>query len=187
MFFRASPDDHQIVYLLAPPYTTRAKSKRGGFLTETPVIYGQMQEEFTATLLRWCLEQGVIKRHPMQEGFLPIVDQNIASLSYLLHCSNFQKLVYQAELRDFLKMIADDGVVRVSTTAVQQLMISLMALHTPEFLQYQVNRIYRAFAALPLGDADFTWGEIHRRHPFMWVVLSLHVVVKNFTTPRSAS
>lgn len=180
MFLQATrPADDKIIFLAAPPYI-RKKTKNDYKKTETPTVFTETQDRLIAHLLRWSMQHGVVKYGMSNTQLLPDVDKNVASFSYIMHCYNFQRMVCTQDLENFITAISDNAV-HFTTTALHQLTISLFSLYTAEFIEHHMNQIYGAFISMPLPDADYTWAEVHKKYPFMWVVLSLHIAIKNFT------
>lgn len=177
MFGSKKRHPSDVVYLAYYPYV-RPKMKDDVPLHVAP-HFEEIQKSFTAFILRWCLQKKIIERDS-SENLVPIINSNIASLSYILHIHNFQHLVYTETLNNFLDMIKDN-VSFFHTTSLQQLTIGLLGIYEPDFIQYHINRTYAAFDALPMPDPDIHWSEIHSQYPFMWVLLTLNLFVKNFT------
>ena len=167
-----------VVYLANYPYIT--EKTNGSSPPCTPLHFAAIQEKFTAYLLRWCLHKNIVAKNKTSEYLIPQLDKNVASLSYLLHVVNFQHFVYFSVLEEFFKNTADNYSY-LSMTSIHQLHISLLMLYDPEFIEHHINKTYRAYTSLPLPNADMSWAQIHREHPFMWTVLTLHVFVKSYT------
>ncbi len=168
---------NDIVYLANEPYV------RSRFANENPVStqpqYESIQQQFVADIIRWAVQKNLVQQ--TESELIPVVDKNIASLSYILHMHNFQHLVYTDKLDELLSMLSDN-ISFLHTTQLQQLTISLLGLHPPEFIHYHINRVYRAYSALPFVNADLTWGDIHEMYPFIWVILTIHLVLKSYTS-----
>lgn len=168
----------ELLYLAYFPYIQRKTPVSDPLYANLP--FDEIQTQFIASVLRWCLQRDMVKKSANGEYLIPQLDKNVASLSYLLHTYNFQYLVYEDRLVEFLGMIADNQSTQ-HVTALQQLTIGLLSIQDPVFIHYHINRTYTAFDAIPMPAATLTWPEIHRRYPYMWVILTLHIVLRNFT------
>lgn len=170
-----------------PPYV----NKRKWWHIFTPV-YTLPQEsdqdqvrirELTGHVLAWCRQHDLItytESSPGDFSVLPKVSVNTMGFSNIINTWNLRRLVYDADLEEFIRLISDSPSY-THMTDIQQLLIELIATHESYTIDLVVNKTYRAFDVLPTPDADYTWEMLHGSYPFLWLILFIQTTIRRYS------
>lgn len=139
--------------------------------------------EFTGHVLEWCSQYNLARFDITESGafsVIPRLSENTMAFANIIMTKNFRRLVYKADLDDFIQLIADNPSY-THATDIQQFLIELISSHEQYTIELILNKTYRAYNVFPIPDADYTWEDVHQMYPFLWVILFIQLTIRRYS------
>ena len=145
----------------------------------------QTYREIQMRCLSWCLDKKVIieDRTTPQAKYLLHPKVARGDLTTIITTRNFRTLVCKQAREELFQLIRDDSLGHINTE-LEQFAITLSIAFGAHAIDRLIWRIYSAYNAQPVAEADMTWSAFHGRYPSLWVLFLLQNVALFYTSEK---
>lgn len=177
----------QPIFIHNAPYVVYSTWRKPIATPDDSLVTGEVMTEVLAFVFRWCIQRGLATPVAKDSGYMTSeyranISENMAVFSSRIYTTNMVTMCQGPVLDGFMKSFRD-GLDHNWRSDVFALMTAIVMMFEERVVDAVVNRVMSAMSVIPNPDATITWEELHKTHPYMWVIFLINRALIQFTDP----